>query len=103
MYTARDGTIEAAALTRLADDDDRHILDALGHTLGLLAALEVLRLELGAVFLEFFQVRLIGANGLAERQQEVARIARLDRHAVAHLAELVDAMHKNEVDHRRIS
>ncbi len=67
--------------------------------LGLLAALDVLRLELDALALEPREVVLVGADRLAGRDQVVARVARLHLHQLAHLAELVDALHQDEFDH----
>ena len=54
--------------------------------------LVVARFEVGALGLELLLVRLGGAQGLAARQQEVAGVAVLDAHRVAHVAELADAL-----------
>src|SRR3712207_6354868 len=75
-------------------------MHALGHPLRLLAALQVLRLELGALLLEARQVLLAGADRLALRQEEVAGVAGADPHHLAHLPELVHALHQDEFDHR---
>jgi hypothetical protein len=48
----RNRAVQAARLTRLADDHDGQPADTLGQALGFLAALDVLRLELRALLLE---------------------------------------------------
>ena len=81
---------------RLTDDHDGQAADPLGDPLRLLAALEVLRLELGALLLEARQVVLAGAQRLLLRQQEVAGEAGLHLHHVAHLSELFDTLEQDQ-------
>ena len=92
----RDRTVEHAGLAGLADDDEALAVQLLADDFGLLAALEVAGLELGALRLEMLLVGLRGAQRLAARQEEVARIAVAHLHGLAHLAELGDAL---EQDH----
>ena len=63
------------------------------------AALELViaRLEIGALALEFLLVGLGRAQSLAARQQEVAGVAVLHAHRIAHMAELADAFQQNDV------
>ena len=88
--------VQAARLARLADDHHGQAGDPLGDPLGLLAALQVLRLELGALLLEARQVVLAGAQRLLLRQQVVAGEAGLHLHHVAHLPELFDALEQDQ-------
>src|SRR5690606_7272835 len=60
-------------------------------------ALEVPRLELGALALELLLVGFVGAQRLALRQQEVAGVAVLDLDGFAHLAEAGNAFEKNDI------
>ena len=59
-------------------------------------ALEVARLELGALAFELLLVGFVGAQRLALRQQEVAGEAVLDLDGFAHLAEAGNAFEKND-------
>ena len=59
--------------------------------------LEIARLKLGFLIFESGKIGLRGPERLFLRQQEVARIAFLDRHHVAHLAKLGHAFQQNYV------
>jgi hypothetical protein len=92
----RHRTIQAARLARLTDDDDGKAAHAFGHPFGFLAALDVLRFELGALLLKAGAVVLVGAKRLLLRQEEVSGVARLHLHHISHLSQLVDALEQDQ-------
>ncbi len=92
-----DRAVERAAVGGGADHDELLALQALGHRRGLAPGLEVLRLELLLLALEAGLVLLRGPERLALRQEVVARIAVLDVHDLAHLAELGDALQQDHL------
>ena len=91
-----DRAIQAAELTRLADDHHRQPADPFGHPLGLLAALQVLRLKLHALLLEAGEVLLGGAQRLLLRQQVVAGEPGFYPHPLAHLPQLLDPLEQDQ-------
>src|SRR5690606_25690981 len=92
----RDRAVELAGFARRADCDEALAVERPGDLGGFFLALEVARLELGALALELLIVGFVGAQRLALRQQEVARISVLDPDRLAHLAEAGDALEKND-------
>ena len=67
---------------------------------GFFLGLKVLRFQLGLLGLEGFDVAIIGAQRLALRQQEVAGVAVLDVHDLAHLAKLGHTFQKDHLHGR---
>ncbi len=76
---------------KVDEHDEGFAVELFSQLLGLLLAFEVARLELGLLGLETGDVGCIRAERLALGKEEVARVAFLDRHNLAHLAELGDA------------
>src|SRR5262249_60758610 len=89
--------VEMPGLAGLADDDDGDAVDLAGDAFGLLAAGEVVGLQLGALLLEAGLVGVGGAKRLLLRQEVVAGEAGLHAHHLAHLAELLDALEQDDV------
>ena len=71
-----------------------HAVELGGDLLGLALGFEVAGFKLRALVLEALHVRGRRAKRLALRQQEVAGVALLDVHDLAHLAEFRDAFEK---------
>ena len=92
---AVDRTVELAAFAGLAHQGDGHAFQAADHLLRLFAALQVVGFELRTLLFEAGHVALGRPQRLFLRQEIVPRIARLDRHDVAHLPELFDALHQD--------
>ena len=90
-------SIELAGIGGLPNQLDRDAVQRLGILLRFGAALGVVGFDLGAVGLEHLAVRLVGAQRLATRQQEVAGVAVLDLHNVADVTELLDSFEQNDV------
>src|SRR3546814_14393243 len=84
----------------VCSSDLGHPLELGGDLLGLATALQVVGLELRALRLEAGEIVLRRPHRLFLRQEVIAREARLDRHDVAHLPELLDALHP---DHLHVS
>src|SRR5690606_34164972 len=93
----RDRAVQLARVASLSDGDERLALELGGDGLSLALAGEVVGLELGALAFEADEVVLVGAQGLALRQQEVAGVAVADGHDIAHLAEAPDALEKDDL------
>ena len=93
----RDRAVELARVAGLADRDERLAGERGGDLLGLALQLEVARFELHAALLELGLVVLRRAQRLAQRQQEIARVAVLDLDDVAHLTEPADALQQNDL------
>ena len=83
-----DRAVELQGLGGLADQRDLEVGHLGGHRLGVLAALEVLRLQRLTLRFEVGDVVLGGAQRLLLRQQEVAGEAGLHLHHIAHLTKL---------------
>src|SRR5690606_39747246 len=91
-----DRAVELAGFAGRAHSDKALAVERLGDLGGFLPALEVACLELGALALELLLVGFVGAQRLALRQQEVARVAVPDFYRLAHLAEAGNAFEKND-------
>ena len=72
-------------------------VELFGNLLRLGLALEIARLELGALALELLLVGFVGAQSLAFGQQEVASVPVLHVDDIAHLAETADTLQKNNL------
>ena len=79
-----------------ANHADGEAVHLAGFGLCLATAGQVVSFTLGLFGFETLEVVLVGAKGLALRQQEVAGVARLHLHDIAHLAELLDAFKQND-------
>ncbi len=87
----RDRTVERAGVRGRADHDEPLAVELVGQGLGFGLGLEVARLELGLLRFEGLEIGLGRPERLFLRQKEVAGVAVLDGHDLAHLAELGDA------------
>ena len=93
---AGDRAVELARLAGLAEDHHRHAVELGGHRFRFGAALQVGGLKLGALALEIGEVFLGRAQRLALRQQIVAGVAGPDPDGIAHLAQVLDTLQKND-------
>ena len=91
-----DGTEQLAHFRGGTDHAHRQLVHLAGFGLGFAAAAEIVRLALCLFGFKTLKIGLVGAKGLALRQQEVAGIARLYLHHIAHLAELLDTFEQND-------
>src|SRR6185437_15018903 len=95
----RDRAVELAALARLTDQHDLEAVELLRDLLGFALARQVLRFELRALLLEIGKVLFRRAQRLFLRQEEVARIARAHLHDLTHLAEILDPLEEDHIQH----
>ena len=98
--TGGDGPIQRAGVGCGTDDHKGLAVQLVGDFLGLCLGFGVLRLQLDLAALERLDVGVRRAQRLALRQQEVAGIAVLDVHDLAHLAQLGHAFQQNDL-HRQ--
>jgi hypothetical protein len=87
--TVRPAALHASAMSRPETDP-------FGDSLGLVASLQVLRLELHALLLETSKILLAGAHRLLLRQQVVAGETGFYPHPFAHLSQLLDALEQDQ-------
>ena len=80
----------------LAHQNHRQTVQLAGDLLGLLLALQIIRLKLRLAGLELLQIPLGRAQRLALRQQKITGEAGPNIDHVAHLAELLDTLEQDD-------